>query len=81
MRERKPGDMVGARRLRMMTLAEAADAWGVKASTVRQWIKRGKLPQAIRIGNHAWVVPLDTPKPESKRALAQQASAASLPAE
>ncbi|HGE71247.1 TPA: helix-turn-helix domain-containing protein [Candidatus Poribacteria bacterium] len=55
--ERYEGDMLAARRLHVCTLAEAAERWGVRASTLRQWIKRGKLPQAFRVGGRLWLVP------------------------
>lgn len=41
---------------RMLSPKEYAEIYGVKPSTVRQWIKRGKICNAIKNGNE-WLIP------------------------
>lgn len=47
---------------RMLTLEEYAQIVNVKAPTLRQWIKRGKLRTAVKYGDE-WRVPEYTPLP------------------
>jgi len=50
----------------MMTTAQAAEKWGVGKGTVQQWIARGKLPGAQKVGRD-WLIPADTPRPADRR--------------
>ena len=43
---------------------EAAKKLGVEEITIRQWIRRKKIPMAIRIGN-CWLVPNDMEYPKA----------------
>ncbi len=51
-----------------MTVAEAANLWGVHRSRVLIWIKEGRVPATLTqtpLGSF-WIIPDDTPKPEAK---------------
>ncbi len=50
----------------VMTVKQAAELWGVEPITIRMWIKRGKLPEAEKIGRD-WIIPSDTPRPDDRR--------------
>jgi excisionase family DNA binding protein len=50
----------------ILTVTQAAEQWGVKPITVRSWIARGKLPDAIKIGRD-WMIPADAQRPEDRR--------------
>lgn len=49
-----------------MTTREAGEKWNVSRVTVSTWIRRGKLPQAKKLGRD-WMIPKDTPKPKDRR--------------
>ena len=52
-------------------LMEIAKCLGVTDITIRQWIRRGKLPEAINIGNE-WFVPINQKYPNRKKYMYQQ---------
>ena len=58
-----------------MTSAEYAKANDIKESTVRVWIKRGKIPRhfLLKIGN-SWWINASMPKMERKRSHSKQPS-------
>ena len=58
-----------------MTIAEYAKINGVKESTIRVWIKRGKIPKhfLLKIGN-SWWINTSMPKMERKRSHSKQPS-------
>jgi hypothetical protein len=54
-----------------MTVAQAAEKWGITTRRVQEIIRKGKIEEKYRkqmylIGK-AWVMPADTPKPPDLR--------------
>lgn len=49
-------------RTRLLTVEDYANTYGVNAGTVRQWIRRGKIRSAVKIGNE-WRIPELTDMP------------------
>lgn len=49
----------------LWTVSQAASAWDVHPSRVRQWIAEQRIPGAVLLG-HTWVLPKDSPRPKSK---------------
>lgn len=56
-----------------MTTAQAAAKLGVKTATIRQWIKRGLIPEAQKFGRD-WNIP-----PEAVKRLASRDGKAGRP--
>lgn len=54
---------------RLLTLDEYAEIYGVNPGTVRQWIRRGKIPSAVKYGRE-WRVPELAELPRKARAYA-----------
>ena len=54
-----------------LSVAEAAEAWGISARSVRNYCAQGRVPGAFRTGR-AWNIPADAPKPGRLNAGAPQ---------
>ncbi len=49
-----------------MTIAEAAESWGVSVRRVQSLCRDGAIPDAVRFG-HAWMIPRGASKPSDRR--------------
>lgn len=50
---------------KLLTVSEYAEAYGVQPVTVRQWIRRAKLRNVVKVGRE-WRIPELTEKPEAR---------------
>lgn len=67
-------------KFRLLSCAEFAKRCGVSSATIRQWIRRGKLRAAVRIGRD-WMLPVTTQPPENGFSPAEYKIVKSIPRE
>ena len=65
-------------KFRLLSCAEFARRCGVSSATIRQWIRRGKLRAAVRVGRD-WMFPVTTQPPENGFSPAEYKIVKSIP--
>ncbi len=64
--------------MKMMTVRQAAEKWNTSIRNVQDLCKRGRIPEAERLGN-VWMIPADAVRPADGRSKAGKAVKDALP--
>ncbi len=52
--------------MELMSVAQAAEKWGISMRRVQILLSQGRIPGAVRVGSN-WVLPADAEKPSDAR--------------